>query len=362
MKPCTILIIDDSTSLVDYLERVLSECLPSPEFLAAGDGLTGFHLCLQHRVDLVLCDLVMPRIDGFKFLSLKNTRPELADIPVIMLTGAADINEKVKGLEAGAADYLTKPFHDQELVARVRAHLKIRWLQEELREKNQRLLELSQTDPLTAVGNRRHFMQLAELELERARSQRHELSVSILDLDYFKSVNDHYGHLSGDQALVAVARALESELLPPQFLARYGGEEFVLLLPSAGAATAQSISERCRLRIAGLQLGAAKRQFRITASFGVAVFPTHAAEGLEQLLRAADRALYRAKETGRNRVMVAGLPVAVQEQAANTSPSATPLAETEVTWRPDAAANPVTFADSEANTLPGTDSDSRRRG
>jgi diguanylate cyclase (GGDEF)-like protein len=301
----TILIVDDSEAIQHHVERVLSAQQEEFEVLTAKDGLSAFNLLVHNKVDLVLCDVVMPGIDGFKFLTLKNSRPELADLPVIMLTGASDVSEKVRGLEAGAADYLTKPFHDQELVARVRVHLKLRALQEELLVKNEQLHLLSQTDGLTGIWNRRHLMEIGEVELDRARRYRIELGCIMLDLDHFKLVNDQHGHLVGDQVLSAVALQLQQDLRKCDLAARYGGEEFMLLLPQTGLGGARTVAERQRLAVAALRVPAGTAEVRPTVSLGVAAYPTHPAENIEDLFRHADQALYRAKEAGRNRVELA---------------------------------------------------------
>ncbi len=300
----TILIVDDSETVRHHVQRVLSAQAEEFEFLTAMDGLAAFNLLVHQRIDLVLCDVVMPGVDGFKFLALKASRPDLCDVPVIMLTSASEISEKVKGLEAGAADYLTKPFHDQELVARVRVHLKLRALQEELEGKNQQLQLLSRTDELTGVWNRRHLMQVAEVELERARRYGTELACIMLDLDYFKVVNDRHGHLIGDQVLVAVAGQLRRDLRKCDLVARYGGEEFVMLLPQTGLEGACVVAERQRQAVAALRVTSGTCVVCPRASLGVTAFPSHAAANIEQLFRNVDEALYRAKQAGRNRVEV----------------------------------------------------------
>lgn len=301
----TILIVDDSEAIQHHVEHVLSVQDEEFQVLTAKDGLSAFNLLVRNKVDLVLCDVVMPGIDGFKFLTLKNSRPEFADLPVIMLTGASDVSAKVRGLEAGAADYLTKPFHDQELVARVRVHLKLRALQEELRVKNEQLQLVSRTDGLTGIWNRRHLMEVGEVELDWARRYKNELGCIMLDLDHFKLVNDRHGHLVGDQVLSAVAEQLQQDLRKCDLAARYGGEEFVLLLPQTGLEGAHAVAERQRLAVAALSVPAGMTEVRPTVSLGVAAYPTHPAESIEDLFRHADQALYRAKEAGRNRVELA---------------------------------------------------------
>lgn len=142
----TILIVDDSEEAREYISSILQEGLAEIRTLTAPNGLDAFMLLVSRQVDLVLCDVVMPVLDGLKFLALKATRPDLSDIPVIILTVVEDVSQKVKALEAGAADCLTKPVHASELLARVRVHLKARSFQQELRRKNAELELLSNTD------------------------------------------------------------------------------------------------------------------------------------------------------------------------------------------------------------------------
>jgi len=215
--------VDDSETLVGHVRRVLSERDPSFRFLTAANGLDGFKALLGNQVDLVLCDLWMPDMDGFKFLSFEADAGGVRRYPGHHVDRCQGRRREVKGLEAGASDYLTKPFDDEELLARVRVHLKIRGLQEELREKNARLEELSNTDGLTGLTNRRHFMELAAVELMRSKRYDTQLALVMVDIDHFKPVNDRFGHLVGDRALVSVAAMLTRDLRRHDIAARYGG-------------------------------------------------------------------------------------------------------------------------------------------
>src|SRR5450631_3780526 len=229
----SVLIIDDSDAVRERIIKTLESYDLFSRYYEAEDGLEGFKKLLSSPVDIILCDLEMPRIDGFKFLSMLKSRPDLQDTPVIMLTGMNDRDLKIKGLEQGASDYITKPFDPEELVARVKVHLKIKNLQDDLKRTNELLLELSNTDHLTGLFNRRYLMDALEKEIQRSLRKGGNLSLIILDIDHFKKVNDNYGHLQGDIVLQKIAQQLLKELRAYDTAARYGGEEFIALLPDA---------------------------------------------------------------------------------------------------------------------------------
>lgn len=299
----SVLIIDDSPVIRERIIKTLGAFELFARHFEAEDGLDGFKQLLSEPVDIVLCDLEMPRIDGFKFLNMIKSRPELADVPVIMLTGVGDRERKIKGLEQGASDYVTKPFDPEELVARVKIHLKIKQLQDNLRRSNELLLELSNTDYLTGLFNRRYLMKELEKEFQRSARKGSNLSLIILDVDYFKRVNDTYGHLQGDIVLQKVAQQLQKELRGYDIAARYGGEEFIAVLPDASVADAAFVAERIRAAIQELTFDGELHELTITVSLGVAGIKLSERGSVDDLIKLADDALYRAKSDGRNRVM-----------------------------------------------------------
>jgi two-component system cell cycle response regulator len=301
----TLLIVDDSEAVRSRVERVLRVEGIFDNVIKAGDGIDGFKQMLNHPVDMILCDLIMTGIDGFKFLGLKHTKPEYNEVPVIMLTGEEDVRAKVRALEAGASDYLTKPFHDEELVARVKVHLKIKSLQDELREKNARLELLTNTDELTGLYNRRFFMEALRQEFARSERYGTALVYAMVDIDHFKRINDTHGHLMGDRALVAVAHTLQRAVRAQDVLGRYGGEEFAIVMPHTDRAGGELAVERCRKQIEDAVVNIDSGSLNITASMGVVCFPRADVKRLEDLIALADAALYKAKEAGRNRVLMA---------------------------------------------------------
>ncbi|TYO96365.1 response regulator receiver modulated diguanylate cyclase [Geothermobacter ehrlichii] len=301
--PSSILIIDDSPQARQQVIEILQPKSLFNFFYEAGDGIEGFKTALNRKVDIVLCDLEMPGMDGFKFLQMMNSREELADIPVIMVTGREDTETKVRGLEQGASDYVTKPYDPAELIARVKVQIKIKSLQDKLKRSNQMLLELSLTDPLTGLNNRRYMMEVLDREFERSQRSGASLCLVMIDIDHFKRVNDTYGHQKGDVVLRGLADLLRKHLRQYDTAARFGGEEFALILPETDLGEAALVAERLRratekltfTQIPGLQ---------VSASLGVACYPMQGIDVPDDLIREADYALYNAKRLGRNRVEV----------------------------------------------------------
>lgn len=298
----SVLIIDDADSVRYLIISTLKKVALFDHYREARDGIDGFKALLAAKTDLIICDLEMPRMDGFKFMQMVNSREDLRDIPIIMLTGREDRDLKIKGLEQGACDYVTKPFDAGELVARVKVQLKIKALQDELKRSNELLKELSNTDPLTRLYNRRYLTKNLNSELVRAKRYNESLSFIILDIDHFKKVNDAYGHQNGDTVLSAVADVIQTGRRCYDIAARYGGEEFVLVLPGTSLAGGITVAERLREDVRAISFKPPLEQLSITISLGVATFPSARVEDEDSLIREADEALYRAKQNGRNRV------------------------------------------------------------
>ncbi len=273
--------------------------------LEAEDGLAGLRLLLAEPVDLVLCDLELPGIDGEQLLRAKRGQSTESDAPFLFVTACEDQGRRTSLLRQGACDVIAKPFDPQDLLARVGVHLKIQSLQRRLRQKNSELERLSMTDALTGMRTRRYLSEMLRLELMRAGRYRMPLSIWMADLDAFKQVNDEHGHGTGDEVLRAFSAAVQRTLRATDVGARWGGEEFVVLLPHTDRRGALAAAERVRSAFASEEFESPRgEKFRATVSIGVA----SVGEGMEDpesLLQAADEALYRAKHTGRNRVAAA---------------------------------------------------------
>lgn len=298
----TLLIIDDSKAIRTQVVQIFADGKLFAKTLQAADGIEGFKLLVNNEVDIILCDIEMPGIDGLKFLAMLQSREDLREKPVIMLTSHGDLSTKVRGLESGASDYITKPFEPEEMVARIRVHMQIKTLQDELRRSNQLLLELAQTDPLTRLCNRRHLYEKLEVELNRCFRGGNPLSLVMTDIDHFKQVNDKFGHQVGDEVLTKVADLLQEQLRTYDLASRYGGEEFCLVLPETDLEAACEVAERIRQRAEEMSFNSPMDNYKLTMSFGVAAYDGTTDGSIDEIIRVADDALYEAKNAGRNRV------------------------------------------------------------
>jgi diguanylate cyclase (GGDEF)-like protein len=294
----TVLAIDDSPDVHRLLDvRLRPEGLILHHALEADEGLA---MARDLRPDLILLDVDLPLLTGFEVCQRLKLDPITAQIPIIFLTGAADIYTRVQGFDLGAVDYVLKPFEPAELRARVRAALRTKRFHDLLSAR-------SNVDGLTGIWNRSYFNQRFGEEISAAQRYGRTISLVLLDLDHFKGFNDSFGHPFGDQVLVAVGDALHAFLRATDAPCRYGGEEFALILTETNEAGAAVTAERSRRQIEQLALRAEDRHVKITASFGVACSTLFDKSSLSvaSMVAAADEALYQAKHEGRNRVCVA---------------------------------------------------------
>jgi diguanylate cyclase (GGDEF)-like protein len=285
-----LLVDDDVESLAVARARLADDGI---EISYATGGRAGLEAAKCQHPDLILLDLDMPDMTGFDVCQILKADPELCMIPVLFLSGSGTPGGKVRGLDLGAVDYITKPFDDFELRARVRAAIRTKQLQD-------LLIEHAHVDPLTGLPNRRALMD--RLQMEWARMQRHggELSFIMADIDHFKRVNDTYGHSIGDKVLQEVARTIARQCRENDLPARYGGEEFAVVVPNEAISGATHLAERCRQEIENVNLPAKGKPIHPTVSFGVA--DADGVSSAELLIDRADQTLYQAKTAGRNRV------------------------------------------------------------
>lgn len=260
--------------------------------------------------DLVILDVMMPVLDGLQACRLLKEDPTTRDIPVIFLSALDDTDTKVNGLALGANDYISKPFRVEELIARVAVAIRLKrerdLLQEsaeELRRRAEAASEMSMTDALTGLLNRYGLQRALQRELSEARRYTRPLSCLLLDIDFFKLINDTHGHAAGDAALMQAARVLTESVRGSDVVCRYGGEEFLVLAPETDASGAHSLAEKIRLAVSSRLFGDGERAFALTLSAGVAeLLP---GESGNDMIARADLALYQAKHRGRDRVEAA---------------------------------------------------------
>ena len=289
-----VLIIDDSP---DALALAKARLAPEGLDIICAEGATaGLTAVERERPDLILLDVDMPNISGFEVCRALKEDAELCMIPIVFLSGSDSAADKVRGLDLGAMDYVTKPFDAFELRARVRAALRVKRLQD-------LLIEHARIDPLTGLPNRRALMERLALEWARIRRHGGSLAVVMGDVDNFKEVNDGHGHAMGDKLLRQVAKAIVRQCRETDMPARYGGDEFVVVAPGSAAQPTLHLAERCRRAVEEIPFEIGDEKIGQTATFGVA--DAAGATSPESLIKAADDALYRGKASGRNIVVVA---------------------------------------------------------
>jgi two-component system cell cycle response regulator len=310
MRQPSILLVEDDENVLSLLQTHLER---SGYEVSCASTLDEARMRLREKedFDFVILDRRLPDGDGSSLCPL--IRFASPHCYILMLTGDATPASKIEGFASGVDDYVTKPFVMEELLARIRAGMRIVGLQKELLASNRRFEALSLTDSLTAVSNRRAFDQEFATRFDHAIRYSRPLSMALIDLDHFKSVNDRLGHSAGDEVLRAVARVIEHGSRRSDFVARVGGEEFAVLLPETTLFEAFHFAEKVRESIAGATIHAQDMGRGVTVSIGIANTPHSLIASPQMLYDAADKALYRAKNRGRNRVECERRKVTVRE-------------------------------------------------
>lgn len=310
-----LLIVDDDVTVIQVLAKALAGVGSVRYALNGADAL---RLAESDPPDVILLDAHMPGMSGFEVLEAIRSNPNLEDIPAICITSHSSQEMEEEGLAKGAADFIAKPFNPAIVAARVKTQLRLKRALDKLRQ-------LSSTDALTGVANRRELDETLQQECKRALRSQLPLSVLLLDVDYFKTFNDTYGHAAGDEALIAVANAmLEATNRPADLVARYGGEEFSVVLPGTDGSGALSVATKLMQRIREKQVPhSGSPSGLLTVSIGIAYLDPKANEWGESteslranstsvealdvpstLLKIADQALYSAKQTGRSKAVL----------------------------------------------------------
>lgn len=310
-----VLIADDDAVARRLLEVTLTHW--GYEVVSVASGLEAMHaLQAPNAPSLAILDWEMPGLEGVEVCRQARKREEGRYTYIILLTGRNRKEDIVEGLQSGADDYVIKPFDNYELQARVRAARRIVELQDQLIASRDALEVQATHDPLTGLWNRRAIFDILGREIARSRRQGTYVAVILADVDRFKSINDTYGHLVGDLVLTEIARRMETHLRRYDSIGRFGGEEFMIVAPEGTSSCPQALAERIRATIEASPVRLNERDFSVTSSLGVAIGGPGGADLQDALLRAADAALYLAKQQGRNRVVVAETIAAPQSNAA----------------------------------------------
>ena len=292
-----ILIVDDAMENIQILHQALQD---EHDVLFAMNGAKALHIAQHQLPDLILLDAVMPDMDGYAVCAALRSSAATRDIPIIFVTALKNPEDETRALDAGAADFISKPVNAAVVRARVRTQLTVKRQSDALRE-------LTLTDGLTGVANRRAFDETLDAEWRRCARVQVPIALIMVDIDHFKNFNDAYGHQAGDACLQQVGAAMRRAAMRPQDLvARYGGEEFAILLPHEDSAGAEAVARKVLDEIAALEIahGHSSAGPWVTVSIGVAsVTPTEKLES-GMLIKRADARLYEAKANGRNRYML----------------------------------------------------------
>jgi diguanylate cyclase (GGDEF)-like protein len=300
-----VLVADDSPIYRKLVEHTLSE--KQYAVLFAKSGREAIDLFSEHQPSLVITDWMMPDLSGIELCEHIRNHSQQTYTYIIILTGITEKNKLVKGLAAGADDYLTKPFHSDELLARVGVGRRIVELHRQLEAKNRMLEELALSDPLTGLPNRRAIDDWATRQLSGAARYGFSFLVVLADLDHFKAVNDAHGHDAGDTVLKKFSEIVKANSRRSDMCGRIGGEEFLFVLTHTTQEGARVVIERIRTELEATKFVFDGTSLTVTASFGLAGFEGTQAPDFNQLVTQADAALYAAKRTGRNRIQTATL-------------------------------------------------------
>jgi diguanylate cyclase (GGDEF)-like protein len=289
-----ILIVDDDPVTVRLLYELLQN---DNECFVASTGAQALELAGREKIDLMLLDIMLPDTDGYSVCRQLKKTPQTASIPVIFISAKVDTDDEVRGLEAGAVDYITKPISAPKIMARIRTHL-------ELKRYRDLLEDLSNIDGLTGIANRRRFDTVLAHEWSRSMRSLSQLSLIIIDIDFFKEYNDFYGHPAGDACIKRIAHTLRRALpRKTDLIARFGGDEFACILPETNAEGALNVAGQLHKAVEQLQIRhvqSATVEGTVSLSLGIATAEPAPGSQVLTLIEAADACLYEAKNNGRN--------------------------------------------------------------
>ena len=290
-----ILVIDDTNLNIEILTKILED--EGFTVFSSNNGLSILEMTRKIKPDVILLDIMMPELDGFEVCKLLKNDFDAKDILVIMVTAKTDGYHIKNALELGAFDYIKKPLDKIEVIARIQSALR-------LKDEQDKLKKLAMKDGLTGLYNHASFMELFEKELARQRRINCNISFVMIDIDYFKKVNDTYGHTAGNMILKDVSDILINSVRQSDIVSRYGGEEFSLVLPGADKEGALQLCERIRQKIEDFNFDIGDTTIRITVSIGIFFKDSKYNITQNEIIQRADEELYNAKLKGRNRVEI----------------------------------------------------------
>jgi two-component system cell cycle response regulator len=300
--PKKILIVDDD----ETVRESLNDFLEFHDFVvtAVASAAQALEIMASNEFDLVISDLVMPKMDGIALV--KSIRDSGKDVPFLVMTGFASIEYAVESMKAGATDFLTKPLKFDHVMLIIKRVLETSALRKMAREREY-YKDLSNSDGLTKISNYRHFNHVLQLEIDRQRRYHRPLTLLMIDIDDFKKTNDRYGHLMGDMVLIKIAALLTAEIRGFDFVARYGGDEFTIILPEVSEREALPVGRRIMKSIGTHEFKSPEHKDigSVGVTIGIASFPKDALEG-QDLVAKADRAMYAGKSAGKNCLCVFG--------------------------------------------------------
>jgi len=291
--PLNVLVIEDHPDQRDLLSIVLQR--EGYRVITAANGVDALKTLETEPIQIALSDIMMPKMDGFELIKRIRGNASLKNIYVILITARIQEGDRVRGLDLGADDYITKPFSFSELLARVRVGSRVVKYQQHLEHQ-------TQTDSLTKLYNRRAFEKRIQEEFDRSLRYHNPFSLLILDIDNFKIINDTYGHHGGDAVLAKIAETLRDVTRKSDFPCRYGGEEFVLILPETDIDSAVQVATKVHEAIRSHTFGTSNHPFKLTVSIGVSSTSSQVYSDWRDMLKDADHALYIAKNSGKDRI------------------------------------------------------------
>lgn len=300
IHPARILLVEDDDKDTRIIQAMLAGEPYDVEHVKAGEEALA--KLQKEQFDLVLLDIILPGLDGFEVCRQLKGLHQSQDLQIILITCLSDLDNKVRGVELGADDYLIKPVNSRELKARMKVLIKKRRHMDQLRNNCESAINSAICDGLTGLHNQTYFKKFLDLEIKRAGRQKYPIGLVIIDVDDFKKINDDMGHLTGDLMLKELARLIKNSIREIDLSARYGGDEFVVVLPYSDHSEARQMVDRLQGILVQWGNSAEKPPNckPITLSIGVAFYPDHGAS-VDELIRRADEALYQAKSDGKNR-------------------------------------------------------------